>query len=80
MARKKQIEQAEPKPGFNSLRSLKDAGASVGSLVLGLVIIVLAPILWVFLLGKVVRDAIGKAFEARAQKRFARHQKAADKA
>ncbi|NCU37854.1 hypothetical protein EOL96_02235 [Candidatus Saccharibacteria bacterium] len=80
MTRKQAEPEVETKPSFNPLRSLRNAGVSVGYLVLGLVILVLAPFLWVFLLSKGVRDAIRNVFQARAQKRIARRQKAAKKA
>ncbi len=67
--------QAKPVPAkrrFDAVRALKDAGLSVGSLVVAAIIVVLAPLLWVFLFGKGIRDALGKMADARVQRRLER--------
>ncbi len=80
MTRRQQAEKAPVKPRFNPVRSIQNAGVSVGYLALAIVIIALAPFLWVFLFSRNVRDGIRKVFAARAQKRIARRQKPAKKA
>ena len=67
--------QAKPVPAkrrFDAVRALKDTGLSVGSLVVAAIIVVLAPLLWVFLFGKGIRDALAKAADARVQRRLER--------
>ncbi|GEM_PF-5456951 len=67
--------QAKPVPAkrrFDAVRALKDTGLSVGSLVVAAIIVVLAPLLWVFLFGKGIRDALGKMADARVQRRLER--------
>jgi hypothetical protein len=72
MTRKQQAEKPPVKPRFNPVRSLQNAGVSVGYLVLAIVIVALAPFLWVFLFGKGIRDALAKAADARVQRRAER--------
>lgn len=69
---RKQAKQVPVKPRFNPLNSIKNAGISVGSLVVAAIIVVLAPLLWVFLFGKGIRDALAKAADARVQRRLER--------
>ena len=67
--------QAKPVPAkrrFDAVRALKDTGLSVGSLVVAAIIVVLAPLLWVFLFGKGIRDALGRMADARVQRRLER--------
>ncbi len=67
--------QAKPVPAkrrFDAVRALKDTGLSVGFLVVAAIIVVLAPLLWVFLFGKGIRDALAKAADARVQRRLER--------
>ena len=69
---RKQAKQVPAKRRFDAVRALKDTGLSVGSLVVAAIIVVLAPLLWVFLFGKGIRDALGKMADARVQRRLER--------
>ena len=64
------------KPRFNLVQSVKSSGVSVGYLALGILLVILAPILWEFLIGKGAGDKLRRLGTWPQRRRAARRQAA----